>query len=37
MITGRISLSSKLPCEPASATAVSLPITWMVIITSASH
>ena len=37
MMTGRIALSSKLPCEPASATAVSLPSTWIAIITNASH
>ena len=33
---GRIALSSKLPCDPAKATAVSLPITWMPTITTAS-
>src|SRR6476659_8697112 len=37
MMTGRMALSSKLPCDPASATAVSLPMTWMAIITNASH
>ena len=37
MMTGRIALSSKLPCEPANATAASLPITWIAIITRASH
>jgi hypothetical protein len=37
MITGRMALSSKLPCEPAKATAASSPRTWILIITIASH
>src|SRR5260370_6530582 len=37
MMTGRIAFSSKLPWLPANATAVSLPITWIAIITIASH
>src|SRR5258708_6285397 len=37
MMTGRIAFSSKLPWLPASATAVSSPITWIAIITIASH
>src|SRR5215468_4652292 len=37
MMTGRIAFSSKLPWLPANATAVSSPITWIAIITIASH
>ena len=37
MMIGRIALSWKLPCEPANATAVSSPMTWMQTITIASH
>ena len=37
MMIGRIAFSSKLPCEPAKATAVSSPMTWMHTITIASH
>src|SRR5215467_5126612 len=36
MIIGRIALSSKFPCEPAKATALSSLITWMLTITMAS-
>ena len=35
-ITGRYTLSSKLPCEPAKATAASLPITWATTWVTAS-
>ena len=37
MMIGRIALSSKLPWLPATATALSSPMTWMQIITIASH
>src|SRR5258708_5976260 len=37
MTIGRIAFSSKLPWLPANATAVSSPITWIAIITIASH
>ena len=36
-LIGRMAFSSKLPCEPAKATALSSPITWMHTITIASH
>src|ERR1700733_9569113 len=37
MMTGRIALSSKLPCEPAKAMAPSSESTWMQTMTMASH
>src|SRR5712675_444107 len=37
MITGRMALSSKLPCEPANAMAPSSDRTWMQTMTMASH
>ena len=37
MMMGRMVLSSKLPWLPAKATAVSSPMTWMQIMTMASH
>jgi len=37
MMIGRMALSSKLPWLPAKATAESLPMTWMAIMTMASH
>src|ERR1700729_346259 len=37
MMTGRIALSSKLPCEPAKAMALSSESTWMQTMTMASH
>src|SRR6266852_5158087 len=37
MTIGRIAFSSKLPWLPANATAVSSPITWIAIITIATH
>src|SRR6516162_6526287 len=37
MMIGRIAFSSKLPWLPANATAVSSPMTWIAIMTMASH
>ena len=37
MMIGRIAFSSKLPCEPANAMALSSDKTWMQTITMASH
>src|ERR1700722_8034921 len=37
MMTGRIALSSKLPCDPANAIVESSDSTWMQTMTMASH
>src|ERR1039458_9835467 len=37
MTSGRIVFSSKLPCDPANATAESFPMTWIEIMIMASH